>query len=74
MASKKITLKQAAVVITIRNFQHIHGYMPTVEELARETNRARGTVFQHLRSLMKKGVIRMQPKKARSIEILQPAA
>lgn len=73
MPSTNITVKQANVIISIRNFQHLHGLQPTVRDLAKMLDIARGTVVQHLASLERKGLIRRQPKLARSIEILQAA-
>jgi repressor LexA len=73
MRSKNLTLKQVNVVTTIRNFGHIHGYPPTVRELAHLLTVARGTVVQHLDSLERKGVLRRQPRKPRTLEILQAA-
>jgi repressor LexA len=68
-----ITLKQANIIVGIRNFQHIHGYPPTVREIATMMDRARGTIVQQMKSLQKKGIIRTTPRRARSIEILTAA-
>lgn len=73
MPSKNLTLKQADVLVTIRNFQHLHGYMPSVTELAQALQRCRGTAFQHLQALEARGVLRRHAKKARALEILQVA-
>lgn len=70
MPSPTLTAKQTDVVICIRNFSHIHGYPPTIREIAALLDRARGTVKKHLETLQKKGVIRTTPKRARAIEIL----
>lgn len=73
MASKNITIKQATVIITIRNFKHLNGYTPSIRDLAAALHLARGTVVQHIQSLEKKGVLRRTPKIARSLEILSAA-
>ena len=73
MPSQNLTLKQADVVIAIRNFAHIHGYPPTIRELAQLLDRARGTVVQHLAALERKQVLRHSRRKARSLEILTAA-
>ena len=73
MPSENLTVKQATVVITIRNFAHIHGYPPTIRELCSLLHIARGTVVQHLNSCQRKGVLRRQPGKPRTLEILQAA-
>jgi SOS-response transcriptional repressor LexA len=73
MASKNLTIKQATVVVTIRNFKHLHGYTPSIRDIATAMDRARGTIVQHIHALERKGIIRRTPKIARSIEILTAA-
>lgn len=73
MATKNLTLRQADVLITLRNLHHINGFMPSIRELCTATHKARGTIVQHLHSLQRKGAIRIHPKKARAIEILAAA-
>ena len=73
MPIRNVTLAQANIVIAIRNYQHIYGYPPTIRELANLTDRARGTITKQLKSLVKKGVIRTTPKRARALEILTAA-
>jgi len=73
MPSRRITRKQAEVVIALRNHQHLYGYMPSIRELCILLGRGRGTIVQHLQSLARKNVIRIHPRKARAIEILQAA-
>ena len=72
--ARRLTIGQATLLTTIRNFQHLHGYTPTVRELAALTDRARGTVFQRIQSLERKGLLRRHPKKARALEILPLAS
>lgn len=73
MPSNTLTLKQTEVVIAVRNFAHMHGYPPTIRELAQMLDRARGTVVQHIAALERKNVLRHAPRKARSLEILTAA-
>lgn len=68
--ARNLTIPQATLLTTIRNYQHLHGHTPTVRELAKIIDRARGTVFQRIISLEHKGVLRRHPKKARALEIL----
>lgn len=74
MAARNVTIKQVEIITTIRNFQHIHGYVPSIRELCTTLGKARGTIFKQILSLESKGVIRRHPRKARAIEILTPAA
>jgi SOS-response transcriptional repressor LexA len=67
---RKLTIGQATLITTIRNFQHLHGHAPTVRELAALTDRARGTVFQRITALERHGLLRRHPRKHRAIEIL----
>ena len=71
--AKRLTMRQADLVVTLRNLCHLNGYMPSIRELCQVTGKARGTIVKHLVSLQRKGVIRRHPRKARAIEILQAA-
>jgi repressor LexA len=73
MPEKNLTLRQVEIVIAIRNHKHLHGYSPTIRELAAIMNLARGTIVQHIESLEKKAVLRRTPRISRSLEILQAA-
>ena len=73
MRSRRITHRQAEVVLALRNHHHLYGYMPSVRELCVILNKGRGTIVQHLQSLHRKKVIRITPNKARAIEILTAA-
>jgi SOS-response transcriptional repressor LexA len=66
-------MRQCDVLVTIRNFHHLHGYMPSVRDLSTLLGKARGTIQQHLDSLAARGAIRKHRAKARAIEILQAA-
>lgn len=70
---KPITIRQAEIVLILRNHAHIHGYMPTITELAQLAGKARGSVAQHLAALEARGIIRRKRKAARAIEILTAA-
>lgn len=68
--AKNITIRQAEVVAAIRNFQHQHGYQPSIRELSRLLDLARGTIVGHMKALAKKNIIVRHPRIARSIEIV----
>lgn len=68
--ARNLTIGQATLVTTIRNFQHLNGYTPSISELAQVMDRARGTIHQRLKSLERNGVIRRHGSRARAVEIL----
>lgn len=73
MKPKRLTLPQVATLTAIRNHQHLYGHSPSIAELAQHAGRARGTICQRLRSLERKGVLRRDPRKHRTLEIINPS-
>jgi len=65
-----LTPRQVDVVVAIRNFRHIHGYSPTMQELADQLGTSKVTIFEHVNALEKKRVLRRDRHKARSLEII----
>lgn len=65
-----LTPRQLDVVVAIRNFRHIHGYAPTMQELADQLGTSKVTIFEHVGALEKKRAIRRDKHKARSLEIV----
>ncbi len=65
-----LTPRQVDVVVAIRNYRHIHGYAPTMQELADTLGTSKVTIFEHVGALEKKRVIRRDKHKARSLEIV----
>jgi repressor LexA len=65
-----LTPRQADVVVAIRNYRHIHGFAPTMQELADQLGTSKVTIFEHVGALEKKRVIRRDKHKARSLEII----
>jgi repressor LexA len=75
MATKKeqamnLTPRQVDVVVAIRNYRHLHGYSPTMQELADQLGTSKVTIFEHVGALEKKRVLRRDKHKARSLEII----
>jgi repressor LexA len=64
-----LTPRQLDVVVAIRNYRHIHGYAPTMQELADQLGTSKVTIFEHVGALEKKRVLRRDKHKARSLEI-----
>ena len=65
-----LTPRQLDVVSAIRNYRYLHGYSPTMQELADQLGTSKVTIFEHVGALEKKRVIRRNKHKARSLEII----
>ena len=65
-----LTPRQLDVVVAIRNYRHLNGYSPTMQELADQLGTSKVTIFEHVGALEKKRVIRRDKHKARSLEII----
>src|SRR5947199_319080 len=65
-----LTPRQTDVIVAIRNYRHLHGYAPTMQELADQLGTSKVTIFEHVGALEKKRVIRRDKHKARSLEIV----
>ena len=64
-----LTPKQLRILQLIRNHRIAHGYSPTMQELADEIGVSKVTVFEHVEALIKKGALRREPNKARSLSL-----
>jgi repressor LexA len=65
-----LTPRQLDVLVAIRNYRHIHGYAPTMQELADQLGTSKVTIFEHVGALERKRVLRRDKHKARSLEIV----
>lgn len=63
-----LTPRQLEILGQIRETRRRHGYSPTMQELADEFQINKVTVFEHVSALVKKGLLRRLPNKARSLE------
>ncbi len=71
MAGQGITVKQQQILDYIKNEILDKGYPPTVRDICEAVNlKSTSSVFSHLESLEKKGYIRRDPAKPRTIEIM----
>ncbi|MFH1550992.1 MAG: transcriptional repressor LexA [Planctomycetota bacterium] len=64
------TKKQYAVMKFIAEYIAAHGIPPTLEEVGRNFNVCKVTIFEHLKMLEKKGAIRRRKGLSRSVELL----
>src|SRR5580704_17230885 len=65
-----LTPRQLDVIVAIRNYRHINGFAPTMQELADQLGTSKVTIFEHVGALERKRVIRRDKHKARSLEII----
>jgi repressor LexA len=64
-----LTPRQLRIPQPIRDYRIVHGYSPTMQELADELNISKVTVFEHVEALIKKGALEREANKARSLSI-----
>jgi repressor LexA len=64
-----LTPRQTDVMVAIRNYRHLHGYSPTMQELADQLGTSKVTIFEHVGALEKKRLLRRDKHKARSLEL-----
>src|SRR2546421_8010647 len=65
-----LTPRQTDVIVAIRNYRHLNGYAPTMQELADQLGTSKVTIFEHVGALEKKHVLKRDKHKARSLEII----
>lgn len=65
----KLTPKQLQIVEFVRQYERENHLSPTLEEIAQHMGTSKVTVFEHMRSLERKGAIRRSYYKSRSIEL-----
>ena len=64
-----LTPKQLKILQLIRDQRIAKGYSPTMQELADAMGVSKVTVFEHIEALIKKGALKREPNKARSLSI-----
>lgn len=69
----KLTKRQAVVLDAVREFYEREKIMPTTRELAQRLGCAQNAINVQLNELTRKGAIKRQPRKARSIVLVDPA-
>ena len=68
-----LTPKQLRILQLIRDWRIAHAYSPTMQELADELGVSKVTVFEHVEALIKKGALKREPNKARSLSLADDA-
>src|SRR5687767_3366010 len=70
-SAMNLTPKQLKILQLIRDSRIVRGYSPTMQELADELGISKVTVFEHVEALIKKGALKRDPNKARSLSICE---
>lgn len=65
-----LTPRQLDVLVAVRNYRHLNGMAPTMQELADKLGTSKVTIFEHIEALERKGVLRRNPHMSRSLEIV----
>ncbi len=68
-----LTPKQLRILDVIRQWRRQHGYAPTMQEIAEQVGVTKVTVFEHVEALLRKGALRRDPHKARSLSVVDEA-
>jgi repressor LexA len=66
-----LTPKQIRILTLIRDSRLTRGCSPTMQELADALDISKVTVFEHVEALIKKGALRRDANKARSLELTE---
>jgi repressor LexA len=66
------TEKQLKIMEFIQQFRAERGISPTLEEIAKHFGVTKITIYEHINQLERKGAIKREKFRARSIEILSP--
>ena len=66
------TEKQLKIMEFIQKFRAERGISPTLEEIAKHFGVTKITIYEHINQLERKGAIKREKFRARSIEILSP--
>ncbi len=69
-----LTPRQLDVLVAIRDYRYLHGVAPTMQELADQLGTSKVTIFEHVGALEKKGLLKRDKHKARSLEITSEEA
>ena len=65
--TRPATPRQTEILTFVRDYQYKHGYSPTYDEIAEQLGISKVTVFEHLSTLVEKGLLRREKHKARSL-------
>lgn len=67
--SSFLTPRQLEILTCVRDTRRSHGYSPTLQEIADELGISKITVFEHVETLIRKGVLTRRTNRARSLDV-----
>jgi len=68
-----LTPRQLEILTAVRDSRRSYGYSPTLQEIADDLGISKITVFEHVETLLKKGLLTRRSNKARSLELTDSA-
>ena len=68
--STRLTPRQIDILTVIRDVRRTAGYSPTLKEIADKIGISKVTVFEHVESLILKGMMSRRRNKSRSLELM----
>lgn len=71
---KDLTARQKETLQIIRDFTNRHSYPPTIREIAAGLGISTKGAYDHVKALEKKGWIRYDPNRSRTLEIIEEEA
>ncbi len=71
---KELTERQREVLSFITMYSNSHTYPPTIREIAQHFSITAKGAYDHLNALRKKGYLRLEDKRSRTIEVVKEAA
>jgi len=69
--SDVLTPRQIEILTMVRDGRRRNGYSPTLQEIADELGISKITVFEHVESLLKKGMLTRRSNRARSLALTE---
>jgi repressor LexA len=69
-----LTSRQAEILAALREYQHKHGYPPSLRELADHFQVYPNTIRDHLKALARKGFLSREPNRSRGLSVSPPSS
>lgn len=68
-----LSIRQKDIVAFIESFVNTYGHSPSYREIGKHLNlRSLGTIYKHIQTLSKKGVLKTLPRQGRSVALTTP--
>jgi repressor LexA len=67
----ELTPRQVDVLVIVRNYRHLHGYSPSIREIAASLSLSRATTVAHVKRMVQKNLLRWTPFRHRTLEVIE---